>query len=194
MPGCSARPCGVRRHDAALASGDMSPGGPRHPACPGWGRPRPHVPKHWAGARPPGPSQKTRQSNQIKPNQTTTPFRVVRGSPPSLRSPKPEIRTRIRPIKAKTPAIKANRASSSLIKPNGKFPERVRPRTQQRPNPPTAPLRSPPRAIPPPSAFIRVYRQFNLPRSRLSHVPQFPPISEIRNPFPIPPQSRQKPL
>ena len=51
-----ARPCGVRRHDAALELGDTSPSGSRPPARPGWGRPRPRVPKYWAGTRPPRPS------------------------------------------------------------------------------------------------------------------------------------------
>ena len=110
-----ARPCGVRRHDAALALGDMSPSGSRPPARPVWGRPRPRIPKHWAGTRPPAPSQKPRQSNQIKPNQTKSnqikppPLFAAFAVPrclSDLRNPKSA------PIKAKTPAIKANRASS----------------------------------------------------------------------------------
>ena len=102
-----ARPCGVRRHDAALELGDMSPSGScsharaRPPPRAGWGRPRPHVPKFWAGARPPEPTQKTWQSDQIRPNQTKSnhpssaprprpPFASFAIPPPGLpRSPKP---------------------------------------------------------------------------------------------------------
>ncbi len=150
--------------------------GPASPA--GWGRPVPT-----AGCPP-----------AIKPNQTKsnhpTLSRRLRLPPPDLRTQKsvPEPA----PIKAKTPVIVRNQGKSSLIKANAKIPERARPRAQQRPNPPAAPLRLPPRAIPPLSAFIysstspfRVFRVFRGNR---------PPISETRNPFPNLPQSRQKPL
>ena len=149
--------------------------GPASPAR--WGRPVP------TAGYPPA----------IKPNQTKSNHptlsrisRISRLSPPPIsetRTPKsvPEPD----PIKAKTPVIVRNQGKSSLIKANAKIPERARPRAQQRPNPPAAPLRLPPRAMPPLSAFIGVHRRFNLPRSRLSRISRLSP-PDLRNPKSIP--------
>ena len=96
-PGCPAFPCGVRRHDAALEPGDMSP------------RPSPRL----------VPSARNQtKSNQIKPNQTKS----NQIKPPPLfayfavQPPPP-------PIKAKTPAIVHNQGISRHP-PN--FPTAVR--------------------------------------------------------------------
>ena len=98
----------------------MSPSESCHPARPGWGRPRPHVPKNWARAHPPGPSQKPRQSNQIKPNQTSPPrsrvSRISRLPPPPISEIRDPSRWPSARTKAKTPVIVHHQGKSRLIK------------------------------------------------------------------------------
>jgi len=120
---------------------------------------RPPAPVECGGLTPHWPNQSPRPGcwafevgcfgNQTKSNHPGPSFASLAVSP-DLRNPKSVPGSA--PIKAKTPAIKANRASSSLIKANGKLPERARPRAQQRPNLPAAsPCPNPPRSQSPKS-------------------------------------------